>query len=58
MVYAQPTEDWRKLFKEYFKYGKLLTIGTTEDEKTCIRRSNEPYIMDGDKSIRNSPSGE
>jgi hypothetical protein len=36
MVYVQPTEDWRKPFKEYLKYGKLLTIGTTEDEQTRI----------------------
>src|ERR1700738_1920331 len=58
MVYVQPTEDWRKPFKEYLKYGKLLTIGTTEEEQTRIRRASEPYIMDGDKLIRISPSGE
>jgi hypothetical protein len=25
MVYVQPTEVWKKLFKEYLKYGKFLT---------------------------------
>ena len=30
MVYVQPTEDWRKPFKKYLKYGRLLTIRTTE----------------------------
>ena len=49
MVYVQPTEDWRKPFKEYLKYEKLLTIGTTEDEQTRMRRSSESYIMDKDK---------
>ena len=58
LVYVQPLEDWRKPFKEYLKYEKLLTIGTTEDEQTRIRRSSEPYIMDGDKLIRVSTSGE
>ena len=58
MMYVQPIEDWRKLFKEYHKYGKLLTIGTTEDGQTQIRRSSEPYIMDRDKLIQINPSEE
>jgi hypothetical protein len=58
MVYVQPTEDWRKPFKKYLKYEKLFTIGTTEDEQTCIRRPSKPYIMDGDELIQISPNGE
>jgi hypothetical protein len=58
MVYVQPTEDWRKPFKEYLKHGKLLTKETTEEEQTRIRRASEPYFMDEEKLIRISPSGE
>ena len=58
MVYVQPTEDWRKPLKKYLKYGKLLTIGTTEDEQIHMRRSSESYIMDKDTLIRVSPSEE
>jgi hypothetical protein len=57
MVYTQPTEDWRKPFKEYLKHGRLITIGTTEEEQTRIRRASEPYILEGEKLIRISPSG-
>jgi hypothetical protein len=58
IVYVQPTEDWRKPFKEYLKYGKLLTKGTTEEEQTRIRRASELYFIDEKKLIRISPSGE
>ena len=58
MVYVQPTEDQRKPFKEYLKNGKLLTIGTTEEEQKRIRRASEPFIMDEEKLIKITPSGE
>jgi hypothetical protein len=58
MVYVQSTKDWRKPFKEYLKYGKLLTKATTQEEQIRIRRVSEPYFMDKEKLIRISLSGE
>ena len=58
MVHIQPKEDRRKPFKEYFKHGQLLSPKATKEEQAHIRRASEPYIMEDDKLLRISPSGE